>query len=58
MTDPTRAYARLIDAFNQNDWPRVRQRAAQLLPVLPHDPVVHFMAGVACMQMQELPQAL
>ncbi|KZC15822.1 sulfotransferase [Rhodanobacter sp. FW510-R12] len=58
MTDPTRAYARLIDAFNQNDWPRVRQRAAQLLPVLPHDPVVHFMAGVACMQMQELPLAL
>jgi len=58
MTDSTRAYAKLIAAFNQNDWPRVQQRAAQLLPVLPHDPVVHFMAGVACMQMQQMPQAL
>lgn len=58
MTDPTRAYTRLIEAFNQNDWPRVRQRAAQLLPTLPHDPVVHFMAGVACMQTQQMPQAL
>ncbi|WP_108470522.1 tetratricopeptide repeat-containing sulfotransferase family protein [Rhodanobacter thiooxydans] len=58
MTDPTRAYTRLIEAFNQNDWPRVQQRAAQLLPVLPHDPVVHFMAGVACMQTQQMPQAL
>ena len=58
MIDSTRAYAKLIAAFNQNDWPRVQQRAAQLLPVAPHDPVVHFMAGVAYMQTQQLPQAL
>ena len=58
MIDSTRAYAKLISAFNQNDWPRVQQRAAQLLPVAPHDPVVHFMAGVAYMQTQQLPLAL
>ncbi len=58
MIDSTRAYAKLISAFNQNDWPRVQQRAAQLLAVAPHDPVVHFMAGVACMQTQQLPLAL
>jgi tetratricopeptide (TPR) repeat protein len=58
MIDSTRAYAKLISAFNQNDWPRVQQRATQLLPVTPHDPVVHFMAGVACMQMQQMSQAL
>jgi len=58
MIDSTRAYTKLITAFNQNDWPRVQQRAAQLLPVAPHDAVVHFMAGVACMQTQQMPQAL
>jgi tetratricopeptide (TPR) repeat protein len=58
MIDSTRAYTKLIAAFNQNDWPRVQQRAAQLLPIAPHDPVVHFMAGVAYMQMQQMPLAL
>lgn len=58
MTETSRVYDKLISAFNQNDWPRVQQRAAQLIPVLPQDPVVHFMAGVACMQMAQLPQAL
>ncbi|HEV2682332.1 MAG TPA: sulfotransferase [Rhodanobacter sp.] len=58
MIESTRVYAKLITAFNQNDWSRVQQRATQLLPLVPHDPVVHFMAGVAFMQTQQMPQAL
>lgn len=61
MIDSTRAYAKLVAAFDQHDWPRVQQRAAQLLSAAPDDARVHFMAGVACMearQVQRMPKAL
>jgi tetratricopeptide (TPR) repeat protein len=58
MSDPSDTYARLITAFNQNAWPRVQQLAVQLLPFTPHDAAVHFLAGVAAMEMQQLPSAL
>ncbi|HKR76921.1 MAG TPA: sulfotransferase [Rhodanobacter sp.] len=58
MIDSTRAYSKLVAAFNQNDWPRVQQRATQLLIVAPNDARVHFMIGIACMQTQQMPQAL
>lgn len=58
MIDSTRAFGKLVAAFNQNDWPRVQQRAIQLLSVAPNDARVHFMAGVAFMQLQQMPKAL
>lgn len=58
MIDSTRAFAKLVAAFNQNDWPRVQQRTAQLFGVAPDDARLHFMAGIADMQLGELPQAL
>ena len=61
MIDSTRAYTKLIAAFNTNDWPRVQQRATQLLAVAPDDAGVHFMTGVAHMQLQhvqQMPKAL
>ena len=58
VIDSTRAFGKLVAAFNQNDWPRVQQRAAQLLIVAPNDARVHFMAGVAFLQMQQMPKAL
>ncbi|BFI94736.1 MAG: tetratricopeptide repeat-containing sulfotransferase family protein [Rhodanobacter sp.] len=58
MIDSTRAFGKLVAAFNQNDWARVQQRSAQLLIVAPDDARVRFMAGVACLQMQQMPQAL
>ena len=61
MIDSTRAYTKLIAAFNANDWPRVQQRAMQLLAVSPEDAGVHFMMGMALMQMhyvQQMPKAL
>ena len=61
MIDSTRAYTKLVAAFNQNDWPRVQQRAVQLLTIAPDDARVHFMVGIACMQtqqVQQMPKAL
>ncbi|MFK2877828.1 tetratricopeptide repeat-containing sulfotransferase family protein [Rhodanobacter hydrolyticus] len=58
MIDSTRAYSKLVAAFNQNDWPRVQQRVTQLLAVTQNDASVHFMAGVACMCMHQMPRAL
>ncbi|MFS6779606.1 hypothetical protein, partial [Staphylococcus aureus] len=61
MIDSTRAFNKLVTAFNQGDWPRVQQRATQLLALAPDDAGVHFMTGVAHMQMQyvqQMPKAL
>jgi Tfp pilus assembly protein PilF len=58
VIDSTRAYTKLVAAYNQNDWPRVQQRAQQLLGIAPNDARVHFMVGVANMQLQQMPPAL
>ncbi|GAB2583588.1 sulfotransferase [Dyella jejuensis] len=49
--------ARLIHAFNRNDWPVVQKLAVQLLPLAPGQAMAPFMAGVAHMQLQQLEQA-
>lgn len=58
MIDSTRAFAKLVAAFNQNDWPRVQQRTAQLLPLAPADTRLLFMGGIADMQVGALGNAL
>ncbi|GAB3779673.1 tetratricopeptide repeat-containing sulfotransferase family protein [Dyella agri] len=61
MIDSTRAFSKLVAAFNQNDWPRVQQRAIQVLAAAPDDARAHFMIGVALVQMQyvqHMPKAL
>jgi len=50
--------ARLIQSFNRNEWQRVLQLATELQPRAPGDAVAPFMAGVAYMQLQQLPQAV
>lgn len=50
--------ARLIHAFNRNEWPRVLQLAGELQPLVPQDAMAPFMAGIAHMQLQELPNAV
>lgn len=58
MIDSTRAFAKLVAAFNQNDWPRVQQRTAQLLALAPDDARLLFMGGLADMQTGALAGAL
>jgi tetratricopeptide (TPR) repeat protein len=57
MADLQELQARLIQAFNRNDWPRVQQLAAQLQPLTPADAMAPYMAGIAHMQLGQLPQA-
>jgi tetratricopeptide (TPR) repeat protein len=58
MSSPEQIFARLTAAFAQRDWPQARQLAGQLLPLAPDHPVVCYVAGVAHMEQQQMPQAL
>ncbi len=58
MIDSSRAFTKLVAAFNQNDWPRVQHHAGELLALAPGDARVHFMAGVACLERQQWAGAL
>jgi len=58
MTDSSRLYGQLIDAFNQRRWPLAQSLAARLLPLAPDHGGVCYIAGVACLEMQQMPQAL
>ncbi|MEP7185329.1 MAG: sulfotransferase [Rhodanobacter sp.] len=58
MTDPAALFAELTNAFNQRAWPEARALATQLLSIAPPHPAVHYIAGVASMELQEMPKAL
>ena len=58
MTDPAELYAQLIDAFNQRAWQRARELAARLLSFAPGHPGVYYIAGVANLELQQMPRAL
>lgn len=58
MTDPVQLYGQLIDAFNQRRWPLAQSLAVRLLPLAPNHGGVCYIAGVACLEMQQMPQAL
>ena len=58
MPDPVRIRTMLIDAFHQRAWARTQQLAAQLPTLTPDDGDAHFFAGIASVELQQLPQAL
>lgn len=58
MTAPDRLVATLLDAFNRHDWAATAQVAEQVLMHTPQHPAVHYMAGVALLELGELPKAL
>lgn len=55
---PSELYAQLAQAFNQGAWSRVKELAAHLLQLAPRHPLVNYMAGVACVESQQLAPAL
>ena len=57
MTDPTTLFAELTTAFNQHAWPKAQALATQLLPMAPQHPAVHYIAGVAAMELEQMPKA-
>ena len=58
MTDPNETYAQLVAAFNQRAWQRALRLAQQLMPQASRHAGVHYMVGVAYLELQQMPQAL
>ncbi|MEO7199442.1 MAG: sulfotransferase [Dokdonella sp.] len=58
MTDPATLFAELTAAFNQHAWPKAQALATQLLPMALGHPGVHYIAGVAAMELGQMPKAL
>lgn len=58
MADPAELFARATHAFNQRNWPAALQHARQLLAQSPRQPVVCYIAGIANMELEQMPQAL
>ncbi|MDN5780685.1 MAG: sulfotransferase [Luteimonas sp.] len=58
MSDPAQAYARAVDALNRGQWQEARSLGSQLLKQAPGHAGVHFVAGVAALQLQLLHDAV
>ncbi|MFC5524384.1 tetratricopeptide repeat-containing sulfotransferase family protein [Rhodanobacter ginsengisoli] len=58
MIDPATLFAELTIAFNQHAWAKAQALAVRLLPMAPRHPALHYMAGVAAMELQQMPKAL
>ncbi|RZA05450.1 MAG: tetratricopeptide repeat protein, partial [Proteobacteria bacterium] len=58
MSEPTRLYAQAIEALNRGEWARARTLAAPLLAQAPRHAGIHFVIGVASLQLQQLQAAL
>lgn len=56
--DPRPIYQAAVEALNRGDWQRASILAESLLPRIPPHAGVHFVAGVACLQLQRLPEGL
>lgn len=54
MTDPEQRYAALVDAFRRQRWADARVLAEQLMPQAPKHPGVYSIAGVACLELEQL----
>ncbi|MEO7198992.1 MAG: sulfotransferase [Dokdonella sp.] len=58
IAHPAELYSQLTQAFNQRAWSHAKELARRLLSLAPRHPVVHYMAGIACMELQQLAPAL
>jgi tetratricopeptide (TPR) repeat protein len=58
MTDPATIYAQLVAMFNQGNWPQAQLLAARLLPFAPGHAGVYSIAGMTCLELQQMPQAV
>lgn len=58
MSDPAELYAQLTTAFNQRAWRQARELAARLLPVASRHAGVHYIAGIASMELRDFPPAV
>lgn len=58
MNAAAELYARAVEALNQSQWPQALSLADQVLLTVQDHAGVHFVAGVAALQLQQLPRSL
>ncbi|OOG65442.1 sulfotransferase [Rhodanobacter sp. B04] len=58
MTDPAKLYARATSAYNQRNWREALGLSMQLLPQAPNHAELHFLAGLAALELQQMSPAL
>lgn len=59
MTDTPRLADQAIEAFNRRDWQPARDLALRALTQAPGQAAgMHYIAGIACLELQQLPQAI
>lgn len=58
LSDAARLYATAVEALNRSDWPLALSLSEKLLPRANTHPGVHFVAGVACLHMHRIAQAV
>lgn len=58
VNDPIRLFSSAIDAFNGGDWRNAQRLATQVALYAPSHGGVHFIAGVAALQLSQLPRAI
>lgn len=56
--DPRPVYQAAIEALNRGDWVRAASLAESLMPRIPPHAGVHFVAGVAALQLQRVQEGL
>ena len=58
MTDPVQRYQAAVEALNRGDWPKAGALADALVAERPDHAGVHFVAGVAALQLGRMPHAM
>ncbi|MEO9078986.1 MAG: sulfotransferase [Rhodanobacter sp.] len=58
MTDPEQLYAQLVSAFRQCKWREAQELIRQLLPFATEHAGVYGIAGMTCLELQQLPEAV
>lgn len=58
MTSPADNFTLATQAFNQGRWPAALGHALQVLQQIPHHAIACYVAGIASMELQQMPQAL
>jgi tetratricopeptide (TPR) repeat protein len=51
-------FAQLASSFNRREWHKALALAARILPQAPSNPNVHFMAGMACLELHQTQPAV
>ena len=58
MNEAQRLYAEAVEALNRRDWQGAHAMGVRLIGMVPDHGGVHFVAGVAALQLQHLPEGI